>query len=552
MVVAFVKGLQGDDPKYWLSAALMKHFLANSNENDRDKTSSTFDERLFREYYSVPFRMGVVEGGSRAYMASYNSMNDVPMTVNPVLENVTRKEWGQDGIICTDAGAMTNLVKSNKYSPDLEHAAASSIKAGIGQFLDNYKDATRGALQKGLLTESDIDKALRGVFRVMIKLGLLDPPERVSFSRIGSESEEPWLTDRNKSLARLATRKSIVLLKNANGLLPLNKRTTKSIAVIGPRANDVYLDWYSGTPPYRVTPLEGLKNAGPGVQFKYAANNDDGAAVKLAHESEVAIVCVGNHPNGANDTNWARVSVPSEGREAVDRQSITLEQEELIKQVYEANPNTIVVLISSFPYAINWTQQNVPAVVHLTQNSQELGNALGDVIFGDDNPAGRLVQTWPKSLDQLPPMMDYNIRNGRTYMYFKGEPLYPFGYGLSYTSFEYSKLKLSGSSVPANGAITVRFDVTNTGKRDGEEVIQLYVKHIGSKVARPLKELKGFKRLFIKAGQMQHVTLELKAEQLAYWNVEAHHFVIEPERVELMIGASSADTKLSATVNITR
>jgi len=552
MVVAFVKGLQGDDPKYWLSAALMKHFLANSNENDRDKTSSTFDERLFREYYSVPFRMGVVEGGSRAYMASYNSMNDVPMTVNPVLENVTRKEWGQDGIICTDAGAMTNLVKSNKYSPDLEHAAASSIKAGIGQFLDNYKDATRGALQKGLLTESDIDKALRGVFRVMIKLGLLDPPERVSFSRIGSESEEPWLTDRNKSLARLATRKSIVLLKNANGLLPLNKRTTKSIAVIGPRANDVYLDWYSGTPPYRVTPLEGLKNAGPGVQFKYAANNDDGAAVKLAHESEVAIVCVGNHPNGANDTNWARVSVPSEGREAVDRQSITLEQEELIKQVYEANPNTIVVLISSFPYAINWTQQNVPAVVHLTQNSQELGNALGDVIFGDYNPAGRLVQTWPKSLDQLPPMMDYNIRNGRTYMYFKGEPLYPFGYGLSYTSFEYSKLKLSGSSVPANGAITVRFDVTNTGKRDGEEVIQLYVKHIGSKVARPLKELKGFKRLFIKAGQMQHVTLELKAEQLAYWNVEAHHFVIEPEKVELMIGASSADTKLSATVNITR
>jgi len=552
MVVAFVKGLQGDDPKYWLSAALMKHFLANSNENDRDKTSSTFDERLFREYYSVPFRMGVVEGGSRAYMASYNSMNDVPMTVNPVLENVTRKEWGQDGIICTDAGAMTNLVKSNKYSPDLEHAAASSIKAGIGQFLDNYKDATRGALQKGLLTESDIDKALRGVFRVMIKLGLLDPPERVSFSRIGSESEEPWLTERNKSLARLATRKSIVLLKNANGLLPLNKRTTKSIAVIGPRANDVYLDWYSGTPPYRVTPLEGLKNAGPGVQFKYAANNDDGAAVKLAHESEVAIVCVGNHPNGANDTNWARVSVPSEGREAVDRQSITLEQEELIKQVYEANPNTIVVLISSFPYAINWTQQNVPAVVHLTQNSQELGNALGDVIFGDYNPAGRLVQTWPKSLDQLPPMMDYNIRNGRTYMYFKGEPLYPFGYGLSYTSFEYSKLKLSGSSVPANGAITVRFDVTNTGKRDGEEVIQLYVKHIGSKVARPLKELKGFKRLFIKAGQMQHVTLELKAEQLAYWNVEAHHFVIEPEKVELMIGASSADTKLSATVNITR
>ena len=152
MVVAFVRGLQGDDPKYWQAAALMKHFLANSNENDRDKTSSNFDERLFREYYSVPFRMGIVEGGARAFMASYNEMNGVPMTINPVLKNVARKEWGQDGIICTDAGAMRNLVTSQKYSPDFESAAAASIKAGIGQFLDNYRDAVRGAVKRGLLT----------------------------------------------------------------------------------------------------------------------------------------------------------------------------------------------------------------------------------------------------------------------------------------------------------------------------------------------------------------------------------------------------------------
>src|SRR5438270_2456852 len=157
MVVAFVRGLQGDDPKYWQAAAVMKHFLANSNENDRDKTSSNFDERLFREYYSVPFRMGIVEGGARAFMASYNEMNGVPMTINPVLKNVARKEWGQDGIICTDAGAMRNLVTSQKYSPDFESAAAASIKAGIGQFLDNYRDAVRGAVKRGLLTESDID-----------------------------------------------------------------------------------------------------------------------------------------------------------------------------------------------------------------------------------------------------------------------------------------------------------------------------------------------------------------------------------------------------------
>ena len=551
MVVAFVKGLQGDDPKYWRSAALMKHFLANSNENDRDKTSSDFDERLFREYYSAPFRMGVVQGGSRAFMASYNLMNGVPMTVNPVLEKVTRKEWGQDGIICTDAGAMTNLVTSNKYSPDLEHAAASSVKAGIGQFLDRYRDPVKGALQKGLLTEADIDLALKGNFRVMIKLGLWDPPAQVPYSSIGSESEDPWLSEKHKSLARRVTQKSIVLLKNSAGLLPLNKTTTKSIAVIGPRGNEVYLDWYSGTPPYRVTPVEGIKNAvGPGVNVRFAENNSNDAAVKLARESDVAIVCVGNHPNGNNETNWAKVSVPSEGREAVDRQSIDLEQEELIRQVYAVNPKTIVVLISSFPYAINWTQNNVPAILHLTHNSQEEGNALADVIFGDYNPAGRLVQTWPKELSQLPPMMDYNIRNGRTYMYFKGEPLYPFGYGLSYTTFAYSNIRTSSNVLRPNGKLVVSFDLTNTGKRSGEEVVQLYVKHLDSKVARPLKELKRFKRLAVKAGETQRVAVELSADQLAYWSVDEHRFVVEPGKIEIMIGASSADVKLRRMVEV--
>ena len=553
MVVAFVKGLQGDDPKYWRSAALMKHFLANSNENDRDKSSSNFDERLFREYYSAPFRMGVVEGGSRAFMASYNLMNGVPMTVNPVLEEVTRKEWGQDGIICTDAGAMTNLFKSNKYSPDLEHAAASTIKASIGQFLDNYRDATRGALAKGILTEADIDHALRGNFRVMIRLGLLDPPNLVPYSTIGSESEDPWQTDKNKAVARLATQKAIVLLKNANNLLPLNKRSLKSVAVIGPRSDEVLLDWYSGTPPYRITPLDGIKQKiGSGVVVRHALNNEDDAATRIAKESDVAIVCVGNHPNGGFDTVWGKVSVPSEGREAVDRESITLEQEELIKKVYAANPKTIVVLLSSFPYAINWTQENVPAIVHMAQNSQETGSALADVLFGDYNPGGRLVQTWPKSLEQLPPMMDYNIRNGRTYMYFKGEPLYPFGFGLSYTTFAYSGLRTSTNSLASNGSLNIQFDLRNTGKMAGEEVVQLYVRYPGSEVERPLKELKAFQRVAVDAGKTRRVTLTLPADRLAYWSVKELRFVVEPGNVELMVGSSSADIKLTKTITVVK
>ena len=295
--------------------------------------------------------------------------------------------------------------------------------------------------------------------------------------------------------------------------------------------------------------MQGITNlVGPGVKVGYASGDDAGAAAALARSSDVAIVCVGNHPNGNYDTVWAKVSSPSEGREAVDRQSLTLEQEELIKQVYAANPKTVVVLISSFPYAINWTQANVPAILHMTHNSQEEGNALADVLFGDYNPAGRLVQTWPRSLDQLPPMMDYDIRHGRTYMYFKGEPLYPFGFGLSYTTFGYSNLLMSAAS--SGESINVSVDVRNAGTRAGEEVVQLYVKHLDSAVARPLKELAGFSRVSLAPRQAKTVTFVLPADRLAYWDVGEHKFKVEKERVQIMVGSSTADTKLSRTIQV--
>ena len=551
LVVAFTKGLQGNHPKYWQAAALMKHFLANSNENDRDKSSSDFDERLFHEYYSLPFRMGVVEGGSRAFMAAYNAVNRVPMTINPLLQKVTREQWGQDGIICTDAGAMRNLVTAHKYYPDVETAAAESVKAGIGQFLDDYREPVRGALKKGLLTETDIDRALRGNFRVMIRLGLLDPPARVPYSSIGQEAVDPWLTDKHKALALMAAQKSIVLLKNSANLLPLDKKSLKSIAVIGPRANEVLLDWYSGTPPYAITPLEGIRKAvGESVKVNYVANNDSGAAAKIARESDVAIVCVGNHPNGGFDAVWAKVSAPSEGREAVDRQSLVLEQEELIKQVFAANPKTIVLLKSSFPYAINWTQDNVPAILHMALNSQEEGSALASVLFGDYNPAGRLVQTWPRSQEQLPPMMDYDIRHGRTYMYFRGTPLYPFGYGLSYATFAYRDLNVSPSSLSTTGKIDVSVAVKNTGGRPGDEVVQLYVRHLNSKVARPLKELKSFTRIHLAPAEERVVTLSLPASRLAYWDTQAHGWVVEKDRLEIIVGGSSVDERLRRTIKV--
>jgi beta-glucosidase len=550
MVTAMVKGLQGDDPKYWLTASLMKHFLANSNENGRGGSSSDFDERLLREYYSVPFRMGVLEGGSRSYMASYNAWNHIPMTVNPILRPITMKEWGVDGIICTDAGALRNMINLHKYYATLAEGAAAAVKAGINQFLDRFQAPVNDALKEKLLTEADIDDVIKGEFRVMIRLGLLDPPERVPYSKLVGE-EDAWKTPGHKEVAKQVALESIVLLKNAGGFLPIPWAGSKlkSIAVIGPRANEVLLDWYSGTPPYTITPLEGIQaKLGSGITVNYAANNDNDAAVKAAKESDVAVVFVGNHTTC--DAGWEKCPTSSDGKEAVDRRAINLEMEELVKQVYAANPKTVMVLVASFPFAINWSQENLPAILHMTHNAQEMGTAIAEVLFGDYNPGGRLVETWPKSLDQVPAMMDYDIRHGRTYMYFRGDPLYPFGYGLSYTTFRYSKLRVSGGRLAANGKVTVSVDVTNTGTRTGDEVVQLYVKHLKSAVDRPAKELRGFRRVTLGPDETKTVEIPLAADALAYWDTGRKRWALEQGEVELMVGGSSADTKLSKTLHV--
>jgi beta-glucosidase len=549
MAVAFIKGLQGDNQKYWLTASLLKHFLANSNEDGRDSTSSNFDDRLFREYYSVPFRMGIVEGGADAFMASYNAYNKIPCTVHPVLKNVTMKEWGLNGIICTDGGAFGLLINKHKYYPDFYKAADGCIKSGINQFLDRtFKEGIYGALANKYLSEPEIDSAIRGSFRVMIKLGMLDPKELVPYASIGiKDTIDPWKTEKNKEAVKLVTQKSIVLLKNSNQFLPLDKNKIKSIAVIGPYADSVLLDWYSGTPPYRISPLEGIKNkVGQNTKVYFARSNKNDSAINIARSSDIVIMCVGNHPTC--NAVWAKSEFPSEGKEALDRKTIILEQEELIKQVYKVNPNVVVILISSFPYAINWTQENIPAIIHITHASQETGNALANVLFGDYNPAGRLVQTWPASLDQLPEMMDYNIRNGRTYMYFKSKPLYPFGYGLSYTTFKYSNLKIDSQS--KKDEILVSVDVTNTGKRLGDEVVQLYVKHLNSKVERPNKELKGFRRVSLKAGETKSVEISLKTKNIAYWDKSKQSFVVEKDKIKIILGSSSEDDKLEKIINI--
>ena len=550
LVTAFVKGLQGSDPVYWKTASLMKHFLANSNENNRTYNSSDFDERLFREYYSYGFYKGITDGGSQAFMAAYNKYNGIPCTVNPVLRNVTMKDWGLRGIISTDGGAFKQLITTHAYYSSLPVAAAECIKAGITMFLDDYRSSVKEALDKKLITIKDIEEAIYGNFRVLLKLGLLDKASN-PYSEIGiSDTIAPWTKQDAHELAREATVKSIVLLKNDNMLLPLQKGKIKSIAVIGPSANSVISDWYSGTPPYKVSILNGIKNeAGENITVRFAASNKADSAVIAARESDVAIVCIGNNPLSYG-LGWGQNYVASDGREDVDRQAISLEQEDLVKLVLAVNPKTVLVMVSSFPYAINWSKEHVPAILHVSQSSQEMGNAISDVIFGKVSPAGRLVQTWITSIDQLPPILDYNIRDGRTYMYKKNKTLFPFGFGLTYTSFNYSGLKSDKSTLKNNEIVSLTFDLKNTGNFDSDEVTQLYVSFPESRVDRPAIALKGFKRVFVRKGETARVSIPLKASDLTYWDTSSQKFVLEPGKVKYSIGASSEDFNLNGEITV--
>jgi beta-glucosidase len=551
MTIAFVEGLQGDNPKYIRTASLLKHFLANSNEDTRTSSSSDFDDRLFREYYSYPFMKGFTVGGSDNYMTAYNKYNGIPCIIHPFIKDITIKEWDVDGIICTDGGALGLLVSDHHYFDNNRDASAACIKSGISQFLDGlYTSGVNEALDADLISMEEIDEVLKRNLRIMIRLGLFDPAEMVPYTKVGDTA--PWETEAHKELVKKATLKSVVLLKNNDDLLPLNKDCLKSVAVIGHKANDVLVDWYGGNLPYSINPLKGIKNKlGDKVTINYAYDNANNAAVEAAAKSDVAIVVIGNDPVSGN-IDWAVTQMDSEGREAADRRTITLERhdEGLLHAVLKANKKTILVLVSNFPYAINKAQETIPSIVHMTQNSQEMGSALAEVLFGDYNPAGRLVQTWPKSLDQVPDIMDYNIRNGRTYMYFKDEPLYPFGYGLSYTKFEYSNLKVSSEELKADGTLTVSVDVENIGKHGGEEVVQLYVEYVNSSVERPKKELKAFKRVMIEAGKKASVELSYTAKDSAYWSIEKHDWVVEDVELVIKVGSSSSDEDLKQSCRV--
>lgn len=536
LTTAMIKGLQGNDKQYWKTAALMKHFLANSNEDGRDSTSSDFSNRLFREYYAYPFYKGIKDGGSRAFMAAYNAWNGMVMCANPILETITRKEWGMNGIICTDGGGLSLLISAHHAYKDRAEGAAATIKATTGQFLDRYMEDVKEAIARGLVTESDIDKAIRGNLYVALRLGLLDGKDTQNpYITIGKDTTQtaPFLTANARQLAREAVVKSAVLMKNdgEQPLLPIDTKKVRRILLVGPYADNIVQDWYSGKPPYQVTIADGLKEAlkDTGVMIETLADNSMGIAEKKARNADLVIVCTGNHPYGTK-TDWKFCPVPSDGREAVDRKSLQLPDEDLVRQMYAANKNVVLILVSSFPYSINWSKEHIPAILHTTHCAQEQGNGIADILLGKANPAGRLTQTWVSDITDLPDMMDYDITHGRTYMYNKKPVLFKFGHGLSYTRFQYGDMTVKENKK----SFTITIPVTNSGKMDGDEVVQIYARFKKSKVLCPNILLCGFKRVNIAAGKTLTVQIEVEKERLSYWEESSHQFVYEDCDIEFL------------------
>ncbi|WP_214111291.1 glycoside hydrolase family 3 protein [Acrocarpospora catenulata] len=649
---AYATGLRGDGPVL-KTAPTLKHFLAYNNETDRCVSSSNLPPRVLHEYELRAFRPPIEAGAAVAVMPSYNLVNGRPAHLSPLINEALRTWSGQDLLLVSDAYAPANLFGMQAYHTDPAEAYAHALRAGLDSFTQDDADpvATLGhlrtALDRGLITESDVDTAVRHALAIRTRLGEFDPAE--PYEEI---TEEVVNCPEHQRLAREAARQSITLLKN-DGLLPLAAPTR--VAVIGPLADVLLEDWYSGTLPYRVTARNGIAERaetrycegvdritlraeegyvsatgeftggplgiGPSAEFdvfdwgggayafrsvangRHVSVGDDGVLVNdqpgpngwevrqtfrmeerfrgvvlrhistgqyvavdqgvlritddaeaatvlvvdlvasgaeraaaVAAAADVAVVVVGDHPL-------------VNGRETEDRADLALPpaQENLVRAVHAANPATVVVISSGYPFAVNWADAHVPAIVWSSHGGQEYGHALADVLFGDEDPGGRLTQTWYRSAGELPDLFDYDIiATDATYLYFRGTPLYPFGHGLSYTRFGYSDLSLSTGELDTGDTLTVRVTVTNAGTRTGEEVVQVYTRQRRSRVKQPVRALRGFQKVRLSPGESRTVEIAVPVAELAFWDVTRGRFVIEEAEHVVQVGRSSRDIQLYA------
>jgi beta-glucosidase len=708
--VAFVKGLQGNDPKYFKTIATPKHYAVHSGpEPLRHQFNAVTSKRDLYESYLPAFEACVKEGGAFSIMGAYSKYLGVPCCASDLLlGEILRKQWGFQGYVVADCGAIGDIFAGHKYVNDAAEASAVAVKAGCDLTCGTEYTNLKEAIQKGYVTETAIDRAVNRLMLARMKVGMFDPSTLVPYSRIPSTALE---TPEHRSMALETARKCIVLLKNHNTLLPLDKEKIRSVAVIGPyiMRDDILYGNYFGISSKPITFLQGIRNKlgekvrieftkgvvpfdqggalatvptefvkppggiGRGLTGEYFDNPDlkgkpvftridssmvqywdkgspgkgipadffsvrwtgtitppesgtyilgiitddrgrmyfenslvvdnwvpsqknvmktfkvrmekgreytirieyadsveyagirfqwkrDDAdletiapeemftkAIAIAKKSDVTIVYAGISANLEGE----EMSVAVKGFKGGDKTSLDLPEEQvaLLKALHATRKPIILVLTSGSALALNWEYDNIPAIVHAWYPGEEGGNAVADVIFGDYNPAGRLPVTFYKSVNDLPPFEYYSMK-GRTYRYFAGKPLFPFGYGLSYSRFTYSNLKLSKNSLRENDTLQVSIEVANAGEYDGDEVVQLYVKSLTSKEPQPIKSLKGFKRVNVRKGESGTLQIPLTARQLKYFDEKIDGFVLEPGKYEIQVGASSEDIRARTTLDV--
>lgn len=553
MAVAFVQGLQGADPKHLKVAATLKHYAVNNVEQKRQSLNATVPERWLREYWLPHFRDAVVEGKAQSLMASYNAINGTPNNVNRwLLTDVLKGEWQHEGFVVSDLGGVRTMVTGHeKGAMNYVDAVAKSVMAGTDFSDKEYRMHIPEAVRTGKLTQERLDDAVRRVLTVRFRLGEFDPKDQVAYRAIPVDKIG---APEHRALSLEASRRSIVLLEN-RGLLPLEGAKLKRIVVMGPLANiPVAGDpSYIGKFPRPLSSIvQGLRDRLPNADVVFAkgayadpkmkdVKPDKGhsreEAVALAKSADVAILCVG--------------TVLANEHEGIDRASLGLpgNQQELVDAVLAANPRTVVVLCNAGPLTVPSVQAHAPAVLAAWWSGEAQGLAVADVLLGAVNPAGRLPYTVYANEAQVPSRDVYDISQGFTYMYLKGQPLWAFGHGRSYTQFQYEDLTLPTGNPVLGQTQTLTVAVKNTGGRDGEEVVQAYVSGRGP-VARPHRQLVAFQRVALKAGERKVVTLTYKPDTFATWDEAKHGFTLFPGEEKVEVGASSEDIRLTGTLTV--
>ncbi|MCI0490433.1 MAG: glycoside hydrolase family 3 C-terminal domain-containing protein [Blastocatellia bacterium] len=563
MAVACIKAIQGEGPSVddHHVIATTKHYAAHGQpEGGTNIAPANYSERILREVFFPPFEAAVKEAGVMSVMASYNEIDGIPSHANHwLLDKVLRQEWGFKGFVVADYYAIPQMQTLHKVATDKAEAARLALEAGVDIELpdpDCYPSLAQ-LIAEGKVSEATLDRAVARILRAKFLLGLFENPY-VDPDRAAQVTN----SQAHRELASTAARRSIVLLKNEGGLLPLDRSKIKSIAVIGPNAARAHLGGYSDDPGRTVSILQGIRDkVGTGIKVNYAEGckitkeggdwwadtshlNDPAEdekliaeAVQVAGASDVAVLVVGGNED-TNKEGWA-------DNHLGDRDSLDLvgRQNDLVRAVMGTGKPVIVFLINSGPLSINYIAENVPAILEGFYLGQETGTACADVLFGDYNPGGKLPISFPRSVGQLPIYYNHKPTARRGYLFTSKEPLFPFGYGLSYTTFEYSNLKVTPERIGTAGRATgipafVSVTVTNTGHVAGDEGVQLYIRDEVSSVTRPVKELKGFERINLAPGQSKTVSFEITHALLSFYDLNMKR-VVEPGTFSIMVGTSS-------------